>query len=221
MRQIEISPSILSADFANLKNEVKSVEHAGVKSIHLDIMDGHFVPNISFGPVVAKSVRQITDLALWAHMMITDPESFVDPFVKAGVNGIVFHIELDIDHSQIIDYIKGNNIGCGIAVNPDTDIRKIEPLLELVDRILIMSVYPGFGGQKFIESSLKKISELRNIIAGLESNPLIEVDGGVNADNAKIIAEAGADILVAGSAVFGHTGGPEQGVRTIRNSLIY
>ncbi len=220
MSFFEISPSILSADFANLEKEIKSVEEAGVNSLHLDIMDGHFVPNISFGPVVASSVRKITNLELWAHLMIENPEFYVIPFVNAGVDGIVFHIEVDVDYNELIHKIKENDKKCGIAINPDTGVNKIKNILSDIDRVLVMSVYPGFGGQKFIESTLDKISEIKSIIQSTSVNTMIEVDGGVNSETAIKAVQAGADILVAGSAVFRHKSGPAAGVEKIRSSIL-
>ncbi|MCD6117596.1 ribulose-phosphate 3-epimerase [bacterium] len=220
MNNVEISPSILAADFANLEKDIRSVEDVGINSLHLDIMDGHFVPNISFGPVVAASVRKVTKLKLWAHLMIEDPEAYVNPFVDAGVDGIIFHVELDVDHNKIITRIKESNTKCGIAINPDTEINRVVHLLKYIDIVLVMSVYPGFGGQKYIESAERQITGLKKIISSSSFNTKIEVDGGINSRTAVRAVRAGADVLVAGSSVFKHKKGPKTGVEEIRNSIL-
>ena len=219
MNGIRVSPSILSADFANLQKEIKEVEKAGAVMLHLDIMDGHFVPNISFGPVVVKAVRRVTDLELWSHLMIEEPEKYIDPFISAGTDGIVIHCELNIDHRNILKKVKQKSVKCGISINPETDAEKIRHLLPEIDRILVMSVHPGFGGQKFIPESLNKITAIRKMADMCQAPPLIEVDGGVNAENAGKIIKAGADILVAGSSVFKHPEGIIQGIKAIESSI--
>lgn len=198
MDKILIAPSILSADFAKLGEEIRAVEAAGADWIHVDVMDGHFVPNITIGPVVVKSIRPITKLPLDVHLMIKNPERYVEPFAKAGSDIITFHVEVEEDPKEIIKLIKSFNKKAGISIKPKTDLKAIEHVLHMVDMVLVMTVEPGFGGQGFIFDAIPKIEELRKVF-----KKDIEVDGGINAMTACEVIKAGADILVAGTAVFG------------------
>ncbi len=197
--KIKVAPSILSADFSCLDREIKKVEQAGVDMLHIDVMDGHFVPNITIGPAVVKSIRKITKLPLDVHLMIENPQSFIDNFIKAGSDMITVHIET-IDPKCYMLYakrLKSKGIKFGISLNPSTPLAKIKPLLKRVDFVLIMSVNPGFGGQNFIPAAIPKIRQLRSIFNGD-----ISVDGGINDKTAKLVIEAGANILAAGSYIF-------------------
>ncbi len=196
------APSILSADFSKLGEEIKSVEKAGAEWLHIDVMDGHFVPNITIGPPVVRSIRKLTDMFFDVHLMIENPDKYVKSFADAGADGITFHIESNADPMRTIEMIK--NVGCkaGISLNPPTPIDRIKDLISHVDLVLVMSVNPGFSGQKFIPDVVQKIEWLRKQIDKNSYKTLIEVDGGVNKENGKIAKKAGADVLVAGNFVF-------------------
>ncbi|MGB9840193.1 ribulose-phosphate 3-epimerase, partial [Thermovenabulum sp.] len=194
----KIAPSILSADFSNLEQEIKKVEDFGADFIHIDVMDGNFVPNITLGPCVIESIRKVTNLPFDVHLMIEYPERYLKDFAEAGADIISFHQEATRHVHRTIQDIKKFGKKAGIAINPATPVSLIEDILEEVDLILVMSVNPGFGGQSFIKSTLKKISTLKQIILKNDYKTLIEVDGGINEDNAEEIVKAGADILVAG-----------------------
>ncbi|KAL0286735.1 UNVERIFIED_CONTAM: Ribulose-phosphate 3-epimerase, chloroplastic [Sesamum angustifolium] len=202
---IIVSPSILSANFAKLGEQVKAVELAGCDWIHVDVMDGRFVPNITIGPLVVDALRPVTDLPLDVHLMIVEPEQRVPDFIKAGADIVSVHCEQSstIHLHRTVNQIKSLGAKAGVVLNPATPLSTIEYVLDVVDLVLIMSVNPGFGGQSFIESQVKKISDLRRICAEKGVNPWIEVDGGVGPKNAYKVIEAGANALVAGSAVFG------------------
>lgn len=203
-RSIKIAPSVLSADFARMGEEIKSVEQAGADVIHLDVMDGVFVPNITFGIKMVADVRRITSLPLDCHLMIVHPEKYVKDFAKAGADYITVHYEACGESlKDTLLQIKENNVKCGLVINPDTPVEKIENLIPLCDMVLVMSVFPGFGGQKFIADVLDKCRAIRKIIDENNLDCLLEIDGGINADTAKSAREAGCDVLVAGSAVFG------------------
>ncbi|MAG16159.1 ribulose-phosphate 3-epimerase [Candidatus Woesearchaeota archaeon] len=198
---VKIAPSILSADFSKLAEEIKKVEKH-VDMIHIDIMDGHFVPNITFGPPVVSTIRKITKLTLDAHLMIEKPDKFIEEFAEAGADIMSVHVEAVEDLDSTIRKIKDNNVKAAVVLNPATPLSRIENVLEEVDMVLLMTVNPGFGGQKFIESVLPKIRELREIIDNKKLKIQIEVDGGINAETAKLATSAGADILVAGSFIY-------------------
>jgi ribulose-phosphate 3-epimerase len=198
-----IAPSILSADFACLGEEVKKVTKAGADWIHVDVMDGHFVPNITFGPLAAAAVRKSTHLPIDVHLMITHPDDYIQDFISAGANWICVHAETCIHLNRTIQFIKQNGVNAGVSLNPSTSLATIEWVLEDLDYILIMSVNPGFGGQAFIKNSIEKIASLRNILAEKNISPLIQVDGGVNSETIANLYKAGADVFVAGSAIFG------------------
>jgi len=202
-RNIEIAPSILSADFAHLAREIEKVESAGANLIHLDVMDGHFVPNMTIGPPVVASIRKITRLPLDAHLMIEKPERFLDEFIRAGVNWLSVHVEADAHLDRTLHYLKANGIRAGVAINPGTALSSLEQILPLADYVLVMTVNPGFGGQKFIPYTLKKVRQLRESIVSNGYPTRIEVDGGIGLDNLHDILTAGAEIIVAGSAIFG------------------
>ncbi|KAK1435833.1 hypothetical protein QVD17_01603 [Tagetes erecta] len=202
---IIVSPSILSADFSKLGEQVKAVELAGCDWIHVDVMDGRFVPNITIGPLVVDALRPVTDLPLDVHLMIVEPEQRVPDFIKAGADIVSVHCEQSstIHLHRTLNQIKSLGAKAGVVLNPATPLTTIEYVLDVVDLVLIMSVNPGFGGQSFIESQVKKISDLRKMCIEKGVNPWIEVDGGVGPNNAYKVIEAGANALVAGSAVFG------------------
>ena len=197
-----LAPSILSANFAHLEEDVKAAEKGGADYFHLDIMDSHFVPNISFGPWVAKTMKQITDIPLDAHLMITKPREYIPRFLDAGVELLYPQIEGDYDIYRTVQMIKDHGGKAGVTLNPATPISSVTPLLDLLDRIMLMSVCPGFGGQKFIPAVMTKITELRELLDEHKPSVRIAVDGGVNIDNIAEIRSAGADFFIAGSAVF-------------------
>ena len=198
-----IAPSILSADFARLGDEVKAVEAAGADWIHADVMDGHFVPNITFGPLIVEAVRRITKLPIDVHLMIENPDNYIPAFAKAGADFISVQIESCVHLNRSIHLIRECGAKPGVVLNPSTLLQSVEWILDYVDYVLIMSVNPGFGGQAFIPNSLDKVKQLRQMIQGRKLNTLIEIDGGVNDKTIAAIADAGVDIFVAGSAIFG------------------
>lgn len=199
----KIAPSILSADFSKLGEEVLAVEAAGADWIHIDVMDGQFVPNITIGPGPVKSLRRITSLPFDVHLMIENPERYIDSFADAGSDVITVHVEAARHLHRAIAQIKERGVKAGVSLNPATPLIQVEPILGDIDVLLIMTVNPGFGGQKFITESLPKIKRARELVNSTAAGVAIEVDGGVTLDNIKSIAEAGADIFVAGASVFG------------------
>ncbi|MBU0474434.1 MAG: ribulose-phosphate 3-epimerase [Bacteroidetes bacterium] len=199
----KIAPSILAADFSNLSQQIRYVEIGGADIIHCDIMDGKFVPNITFGPVVVKAVRKATKLPIDVHLMIKDPDNFIEDFVNAGANYISVHQEEVVHLNRTIVKIKDLGAKAGVVLNPSTPVSTLTEVLEFVDFVLIMSVNPGFGGQKFIESTLNKVSQLAKMREEMNLSFEIELDGGVTSKNIQKIAAAGCDIFVAGSSIFG------------------
>ncbi len=202
MNHILITPSILSSDFSRLAEEIRMVEKAGADGIHLDIMDGHFVPNISFGPDVIHSIRKVTGLPFWAHLMIEKPGEFIEAFCDAGINGITIHYESDENWLGLADRIRGLGLGVGITLNPETPLQNIEHALYQFERILVMSVHPGFGGQSFMPETLEKIRKLKEMTLSLSNPPIIVVDGGIDEKTAPLAVEAGARCLVVGAAIY-------------------
>jgi ribulose-phosphate 3-epimerase len=197
-----IAPSILSADFAHLADEVAVVERGGADFLHVDVMDGHFVPNLTVGPPIVESLKKVTKLPLDVHLMMTNPDAFIAGFAAAGANYLTVHVEACPHLHRTVQSIKEQGVKAGVTLNPATSLHTIEEILPEVDLVLIMSVNPGFGGQKFIASCLQKIAKARQMIDRIGSRALLEVDGGVKIDNAAQVIAAGADVLVAGSAIF-------------------
>jgi len=214
---ILLAPSILSANFANLESDIKSVEVAGANVLHVDVMDGRFVPNITIGPCVVESIREITNLPLDVHLMIVEPEKYIKDFAKAGADWISVHWEACTHLHRTVSMIKELGKKAGVVINPATPVSFLEEILPFADFVLIMSVNPGFGGQSFIKTSLEKIKKLRETIERKGLKIPIEVDGGVKTDNVKEIVDAGANIIVAGSAVF--SGNIEENVKQFLNLL--
>jgi len=198
-----IAPSILSADFSKLGDEIRSVENAGADWIHVDVMDGSYVPNITMGPLIVKAARNVTSLPIDVHLMIEDPDRYINDFAKAGASVISVHIEACVHLNRTIQIIKEFGLRAGVALNPSTPLSSLDWILEYIDLAVIMSVNPGFGGQTFITNTLEKIRALRSMIEGRNLSTLIEIDGGVCEENIKDISIAGSDVFVAGSAIFG------------------
>jgi ribulose-phosphate 3-epimerase len=196
----KIAPSILAADFARLGAEVEAVR-PGCDLLHVDVMDGHFVPNLSLGPAVVESLKRVTDLHLDVHLMIDNPAEFIDPFARAGADGLTIHVELG-DPRPLLDRIRGHGIGVGLVFNPATPLEAVEPYLEEIDVLLFMSVNPGFGGQAFIPEVVDKLAAARALVDERGLDVELEIDGGITVETGPLAAAAGADILVAGSAVF-------------------
>ena len=206
--KIKVSPSILASDFSKLGDEVAALAKAGADYIHVDVMDGHFVPNISMGPSIIKSVRGKTSIPFDVHLMIDPIEPYIDDFIKAGADIISIHPEANDNIEKCIDKIKSNNVKAGLAINPDTNWEVVIPFLDKLDIIVVMSVHPGFGGQKFIPSALEKLKLLRKKIDETHPHIELEIDGGVNFDNIDSILKAGANVIVAGTTTF--TGGEKE-----------
>jgi ribulose-phosphate 3-epimerase len=215
-RQISIAPSILSADFAHLARAIRTVEVAGADVLHLDIMDGHFVPNITIGPPVVSSIRKVTGMLLDAHLMIEEPDRYVDEMVRVGVNWLSVHVETDDHLDRTVRFIRDHGLKAGVALNPATPLCSLEEVLPEVDYVLLMTVNPGFGGQHFIPSMLQKIRKLRETIASNGYRAQIEVDGGIGPDILDEVLAAGAEIIVAGSSIFGRDKDASQAVREMK-----
>jgi ribulose-phosphate 3-epimerase len=214
--RVEIVPSILSADLTRLGEQVKEAARAGADRIQVDVMDGHFVPNLTFGPLVVEAVRRITDLPIEAHLMIDNPELFIEAFAKAGATLIEVQVESTASLYRTVMRIKELGAKAGVAINPATSIETLREILPFITTVNVMTVEPGFGGQKFITSSPDKVKRVRAMSADVE----IEVDGGIDAKTAPLAVKAGATVLVAGSAVFGHKQGIAAGIRAIRSAVV-
>ena len=218
-RNIEIAPSILSANFSCLGEEIRAVERGGADVLHVDVMDGHFVPNITVGLPVVKSLASFTRLPIDAHLMIADPGTYAPQFVKAGAQMVSVHVEADANLHRTLTAIKSAGAQAGVVLNPATPVSAVEEALQFVDYVLVMSVNPGFGGQKFIPQSIDKVKRLRQLITERQLNVRIEIDGGIDRSNIETVVAAGAEILVAGSAIFG-TPDAEAAVKELRNATI-
>ena len=217
MASIKISPSILSADFSKLGNEIKNLENANADLIHIDVMDGHFVPNITIGPEVISKLRKYTSLPFDVHLMISPVDNFIKNFAEAGADIITIHPEATNDLVSSIGKIRSYNKKAGVSLNPKTSINKVLPVLNLIDLVLIMSVNPGFGGQKFIKETLDKVKILRKEIDSKKLKTEIEIDGGINFENAKMAINAGVDILVSGTTIFKENqGNLEKNIKLLR-----
>ena len=218
-RTIEIAPSILSANFSCLGDEIRAVERGGAGILHVDVMDGHFVPNITIGLPVVKSLAGFTRLPIDTHLMITDPGVYAPQFVEAGAQMVSVHVEADPNLHRTLTAIRAGGAQAGVVLNPATPVSAIEEALQFVDYVLVMSVNPGFGGQKFIPESIGKVKRIRQLINERQLNVRIEIDGGIDRTNIETVVAAGAEIIVAGSAVFG-TADAETAVKELRNATV-
>lgn len=212
---VKIAPSILSADFAELGRDIERLHNAEADFIHIDVMDGHFVPNISFGMPIIKAIRNKTDKVFDVHLMIENPSAYIDDFIEAGADLITIHYEAEKHIDRAIQYIKSKGVKAAVALNPGTPVSVLKNIIAELDMVLIMSVNPGFGGQKFITYSLDKIREVKELSKDVNDDLLIQVDGGIDASNVKDVIEAGANVIVAGSAVF-KNGQIEKNIKALR-----
>ncbi len=215
-RHIKIAPSILSADFARLGQEVAAAEAGGADYIHVDVMDGHFVPNLTVGPLVVEAVRRTTTLPLDVHLMVDSPERCLADFCRAGASGLTVHVETCPNLHRTVQQIKELGCRAGVTLNPSTSVSSLEEILPYVDLVLVMTVNPGFGGQSFIKGMVSKIRRVRAMLDELGSQAELEVDGGIDAETAPQVVQSGADVLVAGSAIFGNERGVAEAIEAIR-----
>ncbi|GHT47471.1 ribulose-phosphate 3-epimerase [Endomicrobiia bacterium] len=214
MKKIIIASSILSANFAALAQDVNVMERAGAEWVHVDVMDGHFVPNITIGSVVVKSLRKTTNLFFDVHLMVTNPEKYWQDFKKSGANLITFHSEVECDRKRLVEDIKSSGIKAGISIKPKTPVSEIEELLPCLDLVLVMTVEPGFGGQSFMKDMVPKIKNLRKLIDENKYNCVIEIDGGINSQTSPICIKAGADVLVSGSYILS-AANPSEAIKSL------
>jgi ribulose-phosphate 3-epimerase len=214
--KISIAPSLLAADFANLAQEIKNVEEAGADLLHLDVMDGHFVQNLTMGPPLIKSLRKHSNLPFDTHLMVTNPINFISSFIKAGSDHITFHIECDDDPQKVINEIKKHKATVGISIKPKTNIETILPFLSQVDLVLVMTVEPGFGGQSFMENMMHKVSKLRANINTINKKIHLQVDGGITGETIGIAHQSGANSFVAGTSVFRHHKGMKRAIKELK-----
>ena len=214
-----LAPSIIASDFTHIADEVATIEAAGADWIHVDVMDGHFVPDITIGPLFVRSLRRVANLPLDAHLMISEPEKYIPVFVEAGVNNITVHVETCPDLPKVIAQIKSYGCAAGVTLNPATPASAIDHVLPLVDLVLVMSVVPGFSGQKFMPEMISKVEEIRTKLDVLRSSAHLEVDGGINAETLPLMKRAGANVFVTGNAAFKHPQGSGTGVRALKEIL--
>ena len=217
MNKFLIAPSIIASDFTHLADEISVIESAGADWLHMDIMDGHFVPTITVGPLFVQACKRATKLPIDAHLMISDPDQYLEVFAKAGANNITVHVETCPNLLQTIQKIKSLGCTAGVTLNPATPASALDSVLPLVDLVLVMSVKPGYSGQSFMPEMISKVEEIRNKLNALRSNAYLEVDGGISAETLPLMYKAGANVFVAGSAVFGNPQGAGEGIKALRN----
>jgi len=221
MNKFLIAPSIIASDFTHLADEISAIESAGADWLHMDIMDGHFVPTITVGPLFVQACKRVTKLPIDAHLMISDPDQYLEVFAKAGANNITVHVETCPDLPQTIQKIKSLGCTAGVTLNPATPASALDSVLPLVDLVLVMSVKPGYSGQSFMPEMISKVEEIRNKLNALRSKAYLEVDGGMSAETLPLMYKAGANVFVAGSAVFGHPHGAGEGIRVLRQCVAF
>ena len=219
MKPFIIAPSILSADFTRLGEQIAEAEAAGADWIHVDVMDGHFVPNLTIGPMIVEACRRATNLTLDVHLMVENPESLLEAFAKSGANHIIVHVETCPEIEGTLKTIKSLGCQAGVTLNPATPAHALEPALILADEVLVLTVHPGYSGQAFMKEMVSKVAEVRKRMDEIHSNAWLETDGGINAENISMLRDAGANAFVSASAVFYHPDGIAAGIRSLRNAL--
>lgn len=217
-KELMVSPSLLAADFSQLESEIKRIEEAGAEMLHLDIMDGHFVPNISFGPPVVSAIRKKTDIFFDTHLMLTNPAKYIEPFVKAGADIITFHVECDDDPEEVIALCRKSGVKVGMVIKPKTPAEALFPYLDKIDMVLVMSVEPGFGGQSFMSEVLGKCRTLRDEITKRNLPVILEIDGGIDAKTVIPSAKHGVNLMVAGTSVFRHPEGAAVAIKDLKDA---